>query len=94
MIVRMVFCKSASREELRDALLRLRVARLLAGFRGAPPADVNAAIDTIMAIQDFAVANAERLLELDINPLMVRRAGLGAVAADVLMRMATEHGDV
>jgi hypothetical protein len=33
-------------------------------------------------------ANATRLLELEINPLLVRPAGRGAVAADVLLRLA------
>jgi hypothetical protein len=36
------------------------------------------------------MAHAERLQELDVNPLMVRQAGMGAVAADVLMRLAPE----
>jgi acyl-CoA synthetase (NDP forming) len=79
------------RGEVEQALQGLRVAKLLAGFRGAKAGDVAAAVDAIMAIQDFAVAHAARLHELDANPLMVRHAGLGAVAADVLMRLAPEH---
>ena len=83
----------AGRDEIERALLGLRVAKLLGGFRGAPPGDLPAAISAILAIQDFAVAHAQRLHELDVNPLMVRHAGLGAVAADVLMRLAPEHGN-
>jgi acyl-CoA synthetase (NDP forming) len=80
----------ASRDELAAALAGLRVARLLQGFRNAPPGDIEAALDATLAIQEFAVKNTDILLELDVNPLMVRAAGLGAVAADVLLRVT--HG--
>jgi acyl-CoA synthetase (NDP forming) len=84
----------ATRSEVEHALGTLRAARLLAGFRGAEAGDVAAAVAAILAIQDFAVAHASRLHELDVNPLMIRRAGLGAVAADVFMRLAPEPDDV
>jgi acyl-CoA synthetase (NDP forming) len=76
----------ASRGEITTALRGLRVQKLLAGFRGAPEGDSEAAIDAILRIQDFAVANRDTLHELDVNPLMVRARGQGAVAADVLLR--------
>ena len=34
--------------------------------------------------------HADRLVELDVNPLIVRPAGKGAVAADVLIRLAAD----
>jgi acetate---CoA ligase (ADP-forming) len=78
----------APRSEIAAALSDLRVARLLQGFRGAPPGDMEACIDAIMAVQQFALQHRNTLHELEINPLIVRRNGLGAVAADVLLRMA------
>jgi acyl-CoA synthetase (NDP forming) len=84
----------ASRAEITAALLGLRAAPLLHGYRGAPPADIEAAISVICAIQDFVQAHATRLIELDVNPLIVRAAGQGAVAADVLLRMAREEAHV
>ena len=80
----------ATRAEIAAALKTLRVARLLHGYRGAPPGDIDAAIHAILAIQDFAMAHLHTLHELDVNPLMVRGIGQGAVAADVLMRLAPE----
>jgi acyl-CoA synthetase (NDP forming) len=80
----------AARTEVARAVNSLRAAKLLAGFRGRPAGDTEAALDAIMAIQHFAVAHADRLHELDVNPLMVRHAGLGAVAADVLLRLSPE----
>lgn len=78
----------ATSKEIRHALNELRIARLLRGFRGAPPADVEAAIGAVLGIQQLALANLDRLQEMDVNPLMVCEAGKGAVAVDVLLRLA------
>ena len=80
----------AARAEVAEALEGLKVAALLKGYRGRPAGDMEAALDAVMAVQDYALANTERLLELDVNPLMVRPRGKGAVAADALIRLAKE----
>jgi hypothetical protein len=67
------------------------VARLLGGFRGRPAGDLPALIDTVLACTRYAHANLASLAELDINPVIVRPAGLGAVAVDALIRLAEEH---
>ncbi len=72
--------------QIEAALRRCRVARLLDGYRGAPRADWAAAIAAIRAVAEFAIAAGDRLVELDVNPLMVRPEGLGAYAADALIR--------
>jgi succinyl-CoA synthetase beta subunit len=72
------------------ALGRLKLARLLAGYRGRPPADVAALVQTALACTRYAAANLERLVELDLNPVIVRPQGLGAVAVDALIRLE-EH---
>ena len=71
------------------ALDRLRVAALLDGFRGRPSGDRAAAVQAIMAVAAFADAHRDTLVELDINPLMVRPEGKGVVAVDVLIRAAS-----
>ncbi len=70
------------------ALAGLRVSRLLAGFRGRPAGDVPALVQTALACARYAQANLETLAELDINPVIVRPATLGAVAVDALIRLA------
>ncbi|MCR9219816.1 MAG: acetate--CoA ligase family protein [Alphaproteobacteria bacterium] len=75
------------------ALDGLRIARLLTGYRGRPPADRAAAVAAALAVADFATAHADRLLELDVNPLIVRPEGLGAIAADALIRWIEEGED-
>ncbi len=72
------------------ALARLKVGKLLAGYRGRPPADVAALVQTVLACARYAAANLESLVELDLNPVIVRPAGLGAVAVDALIRLE-EH---
>jgi succinyl-CoA synthetase beta subunit len=79
----------ATREEIGHALAGLRVSRLLDGFRAAKAADTSSAIETVLKIQNFAMAHDSVLAELDVNPLMVCRDG--AIAADVMMRMLEEH---
>ena len=70
------------------ALGRLRLAQLLGGFRGRPAADVPALIETALACTRYALANLERFVELDLNPVIVRPRGRGAVAVDALIRLA------
>jgi acyl-CoA synthetase (NDP forming) len=70
------------------ALGRLRAAPLLAGFRGRPAADVPALVETALACSRYALENLDRLAELDLNPVIVRPRGQGAVAVDALVRLA------
>lgn len=72
------------------ALDRLKAAKLLEGICDRPPGDREGAIEAVLAVAAFAEAQQERLLELDINPLIVLPAGEGVVAADVFIRMKTE----
>ncbi|MEO4000541.1 acetate--CoA ligase family protein [Mesorhizobium sp. CAU 1732] len=77
----------SSRGDIDAALRSLRLFPLLDGYRGRPKADVDAAVDAIAQIADFALANAGRLEELDINPLIVCEIGHGAWVADALLVM-------
>ena len=76
--------------EIRAALRELKGAALLQGFRGRPAGDIDAVVAAALAVARFAAEHADRLAELDINPLIVRPAGLGVVAADVLVRWTDE----
>jgi acetate---CoA ligase (ADP-forming) len=66
----------------RQMLAELRVARLLAGVRGAPPADLEAVIRAITGLSDLAVDLGDQLEALDVNPLICGPSG--ATAVDVL----------
>jgi acetyl-CoA synthetase len=76
---------------IETALRKLRVGKLLAGYRGQPAADVAALVEAILACTRYAAANLEPLVELDMNPVIVRPAGSGAVAVDALIRLVEER---
>jgi acyl-CoA synthetase (NDP forming) len=73
-----------SGEEVAAALGRLRLAPLLAGHRGRPRADTAAAVDVALRLAGLMATRPE-IVEIEINPLIVRTAG--AVAADALVRL-------
>lgn len=76
---------------IRNAVLGLRSAGLLQGFRGRPAADLDALVAAIRAVADYACENAGRLLELDVNPLMV--GAQGTTAVDALIRLGQPQGE-
>ncbi len=71
---------------LKKALTRLKIYKLLRGFRNAPGADIPAILDAIDAIQTYVLANAERVEEVEVNPLICTPSR--AVAVDALIREA------
>ena len=73
--------------EAADALLRLRLAPLLAGYRGQPGLDAGALASAAVALGDFAIAAGPRLRSVDINPVLVRARGEGAVAVDAVIEL-------
>ena len=73
---------------IRNALLSLRSAPLLQGFRGRESADLDALVTAIRAVADYACENAAQLLELDVNPLLV--GAQGTTAVDALIRLGHE----
>ena len=79
----------AARDDVITALEGLRMAPLLHGFRGSEKADLNALLELIDAVQRFAINNEARLMELDINPALVRGVGKGVIAVDALISYAS-----
>ena len=70
--------------EIRAMLGEVRALRALAGVRGAPPADVPKLVEAVAAVGRLGLVLGERLVSLDVNPLVVRPRGRGAVAIDLL----------
>jgi acetyltransferase len=71
-----------TQEEARTMVSEIRSFMLLRGARGRPPADVDALVDVLVRTSRLAIDFPE-ILELDINPLIVRERGAGALAADI-----------
>jgi acetate---CoA ligase (ADP-forming) len=76
-----------TRGSVESALQRLAIARLLGGYRGKPAGDVDALINTVLSVARYAADNLAALVELDVNPVIVRPAGSGAVAVDTMIRL-------
>ena len=76
-----------SEDDIADALNSLHAAPLLQGYRGTPAGDMDALVQNIAAIADYASTNASSIIELDVNPLLVRPAGRGVMAVDALIVM-------
>jgi acetyl-CoA synthetase (ADP-forming) len=71
-----------SAERARAMLATLRAAPLLTGVRGRPPLDVAAVADAVVRVSWLAADLGPRLGDLEVNPLIVRQQGKGAVAVD------------
>ena len=69
------------------ALSRLRIASLLAGYRGAAPVSQSAIVDAVLAVQSYVLAKTP--YEVEINPLMCGPER--AVAADALITAGERH---
>ena len=63
----------------------LKTSRLLSGFRGTKPYDVAALVDAILCMAAMGDALADRLVEAEINPLVVLPEGRGVCAVDGLV---------
>lgn len=68
--------------EIRDAIARLKISAILAGYRGQPAADLDALVTCVQRFADMCAALGEDLVEAEINPLFVKTAGAGVAAAD------------
>ena len=67
-----------------EALGQLRAAKLLAGVRGAPPADI-VAVAMVASALGRLILTVPEIAEIEINPLMVHGKGEGATALDALI---------
>ena len=66
----------------RDLVSRTRVAKLMEGYRGRAPADIDAVCDVLVALSQMQ-ADLPELAELDINPLWADEDGVLALDARV-----------
>jgi acyl-CoA synthetase (NDP forming) len=76
--------------EARDMLKELRGYRVLEGVRGQGPRDVDALVKAMVALSEIFAAHRSYLSDIEINPIMVRPRGRGAVAVDVRLVRSTK----
>jgi acyl-CoA synthetase (NDP forming) len=72
-------------EEAAAMVAELRAAALLDGFRGAPKADVAALSEMVAQISRLAAQHADRIAEIELNPVRVHPRGEGVTIVDALV---------
>ena len=75
----------ASRVDMEEALERLRISRLLDGFRGSPPANRTVIVDALSRLASHLCREDNEVEEIEVNPLFVLTDRVCAV--DALMRV-------
>jgi len=75
-----------------ELVLSVRAAPLLLGYRGSPPADLNAIEDVILRVGRLADQHPE-VAEMDLNPVIVSPSGAVAVDVKILVRPTTAMTD-
>jgi acetyltransferase len=72
-----------STEEIESRLSRLKLDKLLTGFRGRPNADRDALIQATLSLGQFYLNHRAAIAGIEINPLMVAQKSAGVCAVDV-----------
>jgi acetyltransferase len=75
----------------REMISRTRVAKLLAGYRDHPPADMEAVASTLIKIAEL-LADLPQIAELDINPLLADENGVIVLDARIVVNEASQDG--
>ncbi len=71
--------------EATEMIQQLRSFSILEGVRGKPASDIEALAQVIALVSQMGWAQRDRLLGMDINPMMVLPKGRGVIAADALI---------
>jgi acetyltransferase len=71
-----------ARREAEEMITEIRAYSLLRGVRGEPPADTAAIVEALLKVSQL-VTEFPEIVEMDINPLIVREAGQGSVGVDM-----------
>jgi len=73
-----------NQEEAHEMIEEVKAYPLLKGYRGSPPADINAIVKIILATSKLVMEH-EEIKELDLNPIMVYEKGAKAVDARIIL---------
>lgn len=71
--------------DVREMISEVKGFRLLKGFRGQGACDIAALEETLLKVSSMAYQIKDRLVELDINPVIVLPEGQGVRAVDALV---------
>lgn len=72
-------------ESAREMIRSLRASPLITGYRGRPPLAVEALAETLVRVSLLAADHADRIAEIDINPLFVSENAVAAADALIVL---------
>jgi acyl-CoA synthetase (NDP forming) len=76
-----------TRSDVKHALSKTKINQILQGYRGGAAANINSIVDAVVSVQKYVETNKDSIVEIDINPLIVREQD--AIAVDALVRQYT-----
>jgi acetyl-CoA synthetase len=71
---------------IKQCLTKLKIGKILTGFRGKPATNLDVIVAAVIAVQDYVLAHAATVEEVDVNPLICTQTS--AIAVDALIRIA------
>ncbi|WP_417839561.1 acetate--CoA ligase family protein [Tritonibacter scottomollicae] len=81
-------------ETAREMILSIRSAAILQGARGQAPADIDALAEMLSRLSVFAAGAGERLVSVDLNPVLALPEGQGAFALDAVIELDRQEAAV
>jgi acyl-CoA synthetase (NDP forming) len=87
---RVVAMPPLSETQARELVNELKVSHLLAGVRGAQPADIDSVVAAVTGLSSLAIELGDELEALDINPVICGPDGAVAVDALAVTHTPTE----
>ncbi|VTY28585.1 ATP-grasp domain protein [Xylophilus ampelinus] len=72
--------------EAREMVSGLKSSIVFSGYRGSAPLDIAALEAAILALSRFGEEFSEALESVDLNPLVIRKAGQGVIALDAVVQ--------
>jgi acetate---CoA ligase (ADP-forming) len=76
-----------TQEDALAMIHRIKAAPLFLGARGRPRGDIDALATLLVNLSRFAAAHPGQIKALDLNPIIVRPQGEGAVAVDIAVEI-------
>jgi len=75
-----------SRHEAGEMIEEVKTVSLLKGTRGEDPSDIESIIEIMLKVSQL-IMDFPEIVEMDINPLFVKKQGEGSIAGDVRIRI-------
>jgi acyl-CoA synthetase (NDP forming) len=79
-----------NKKQALEAINNLKISKIIKGYRGKGVGDLQELVSTIIKISKFAEKNVNKITEVDINPLIVRKKGKGVIAVDAIIYYSKE----